>query len=159
MRKLRNYLFACACILVTVQILHAQDLKLDTGRPIEKEITGGQTHVYQISLTAGQFVRLRLDQKVLDATLILAAPDGKQLAEMNLTGAGEQEVLAFEAAGGTYKLTVRGVGTPKMAGSYRLEMTSQPAAGESDRKYLAAQDLLLESLELAKQNPKPPQLF
>ena len=46
-----------------------------------------------------------------------------------------------------------------MAGSYSLEMAVQPAASESDRKYLNAQNLLLESVELAKQTPKPPQLI
>ena len=46
-----------------------------------------------------------------------------------------------------------------MAGSYRLEMTTQPAVSEPDRKYLTAQNLVLEALELAKQTPKPPQVI
>ncbi len=131
---------------------------LIADQPIEREIAGGQDQNYKINLATGQFVRIRIDQKMLDVALILNAPDGKRLAEMNLTGAGEQETFAFEASG-AYTLTVRGIGTPKMVGSYRLEMVVQPAAGDSDRKYLTAQDLLLEAVELAKQNPKPAELF
>ncbi len=155
-------IFPLFLILGIASVLHSQvpssDPVILPGKHVEREISGGQEQNYKINLTANQFIRIRLDQKVLDATLILNAPDGKQSAEMNLTGAGEQETLALEAADGVYNLTVRGVGTPKMAGSYRLEMVIQPAASESDRKYLTAQNLLLEALELAKQTPKAPQV-
>ena len=124
-------LFLGLCFIAIGQFAQAQESQqLEPNKPIEREITGGQEQNYKINLTANQFVRFRLDQKVLDATLILIAPDGKQSAEMNLTGSGEQETLALEAATGVYKLTVRGIGTPKMAGSYRLEMLIQPAATE-----------------------------
>ena len=138
--------------------IEAQDFTLETGKSVERAIAGGESHTYQITLTADQFVRLRVDQKVLDTTLILTGPDGKRSTEMNLTGPGEEESLAFEGVG-LYTLAVRGVGTPKMAGSYRLQMVLQPAPSESERKFLTAQNLLLEAQELAKQTPKPPQVI
>ena len=33
----------------------APPLKLAPGQPVEREIAGGQSHTYQISLAAGQF--------------------------------------------------------------------------------------------------------
>ena len=138
------YLFVGLSLLVMGQRIEAEDLTLETGKPVERAIIGGESQTYQISLAAHQFVRLRVDQKVLDTTLIVTGPDGKQATEMNLTGAGEVELLAFEGVG-THTLTIRGVGTPKMAGSYRLEMMVQPAASETDRKFLTAQNLLLEA--------------
>ena len=42
-----------------------------------------------------------LDQRALDAALIITAPDGKQLSEVNLTGAGEEEPLSLEAEAGS----------------------------------------------------------
>ena len=156
-------IFPFFLILGTASVLHAQvpanDQIIFPGQQVEREITGGQEQNYKINLAANQFIRIGLDQKVIDATLILTAPDGKQLAEMNLTGAGEQETLRLEAAPGIHNVTVRGIGTPKMVGSYRLEMIIEPSPSESDRKYLTAQNLLLESVELAKQTPKPPQLI
>ncbi len=156
-------IFPLFLILALASILHSQvpsnDQSILPGQTVERNITGGQEHSYTINSTAKQFIRFRLDQKVLDATLILTAPDGKQTTEMNMTSAGEEESLAVETVAGTYNLTVRGIGMPKMAGSYRLEMVIQPAASESDRKYLTAQSLLLDAVELAKQSPKPPQLI
>ena len=152
------YLPLLAFCLLSI-VAQGQETRLEPGKTVEREIAGGESHSYHISLPADQFVRLQVDQKVLDTTLILTGPDGKRSTEMNLTGAGEQETLVFEAVTGTYNLTVRGVGTPKMAGSYRLEMAIRPGVSESDRKYLTAQDLLLEAQELAKQTPKPPQVI
>jgi CHAT domain-containing protein len=121
-------------------------------RPVERELAGGESHVYQISLAAGQFVRFRLEQRGVDAALLLAAPDGKQLVEVDLTGAGQEEPLSLEAAAtGTYRLTVRGVEEETRRGAYRLEAAVQPTATAQDRKRLAAEALLVEVSELSKQ--------
>jgi hypothetical protein len=69
---------------------------LEPGKAVEREIAGGESHTYQINLAARQFARFRLEQRVLDVVL-LTAPDGKQLVEMNLTEAGEEESLSLEA--------------------------------------------------------------
>ena len=52
--------FSLLC--VTAQ---GQEMRLEPGRAVESEIVGGQSHTYQINLAAGQFVRLRLDQRVM----------------------------------------------------------------------------------------------
>src|SRR5439155_4538172 len=109
------------------------------GQPVERQIAGGESHIYQIQLASGQFVRFRLEQRAIDAALILTAPNGKQLVEMNLTREGDQESLSLEAAAGTYRLTVRVGGTATQLGSYRLEAGVQATATAQDRKRLAAE--------------------
>ena len=142
-------LFCLLCVTV-----YGQEMKLDPGKLVERELAGGESHTYQITLTAGQFVRFRLEQRALDGVLILTAPDGKQMAEVNMTDAGEPESLALEALpAGSYRLTVRGVGGVTMRGSYRLEAAAQATAAAQDRKHLAAQSLLLEAIELGRQMP------
>ena len=133
-----------------------QDLRtLEAGKPIEREIAGGESHTYQISLAAEQFVRFRLEQRAIDATLTLSGPDGKQLAVMNLTRAGAHESLSLEAqAAGSYQLAVRGNGAAALRGSYRLEAAVQAQAGAEDRKRLTAEGLLVEVNELRKQASK-----
>ena len=128
------------------------------GKPVEREIAGGESHAYQIALQAGQFVRFRLEQRAIDAALILIAPDGKQLAERDLTGAGEEEPLSLEVAvTGDYRLTVRDVEAARWRGSYRLEMAVQVTATAEDHKRLAAEALLVEVNELNKQPDKTAQ--
>jgi CHAT domain-containing protein/tetratricopeptide (TPR) repeat protein len=153
--KLRWLSLAFCLLYVTA---HAQETKLEPGKPVVREITGGETHTYQITLQAAKFVRFRLDQRAIDAALILSAPDGKQLLEMNLTGAGMQESLSLEAAvPGGYRLTVRAAGTVKQRGSYRLEAEMQPSATAQDHKRLTAEALLVEANELSKQRNKTAQ--
>src|SRR5688572_31654345 len=106
--KLRWLPLAFCLLCVTA---HGQEMNLESGKNVEREIAGGESHTYQISLTAGQLARFRLEQQVLDSLLLLTALDGKQLAEVNLTDAGEAESLALEAPlAGTYRLIVRGNG-------------------------------------------------
>ena len=87
-------LFVVLCLPV---LLHAQEpAQLEPGQSLEREIVGGQTHTYQITLTAGQFMRVVVEQKGIDVTLTLAGPDGKQSAEVNLTNTGAMESLSAE---------------------------------------------------------------
>lgn len=128
---------------------------LEPGKPTEREIAGGEAHTYEIALTAGQFVRFLLDQRVIDAALTLMAPDGKELVVMNVAIAGEQESLSFEAAtAGNYRLTVQAGGVATLLGSYLLEAIVQPTTTAQDRKRLTAEALLVEANELNKQGAK-----
>jgi CHAT domain-containing protein/tetratricopeptide (TPR) repeat protein len=128
-----------------------------SGNPVEREIAGRQSHIYQITLAAGQFVHFRLEQRAIDAALILTAPDGKQMAEMDLTKAGEPESISVEAMAGSYQLIVRGIGTERLRGSYRLEVVAQAAATEQDRKRLRAESLLSEASYLWKEGADTPE--
>jgi hypothetical protein len=92
----RGWLPLVFCLLCVTA--YGQEMKLEPGNPVERQISGGESHSYKISLTAGQFARFRLEQRAIDAALILNAPDGKQLVEMNLTRAGDEESLSLEAA-------------------------------------------------------------
>ncbi len=115
------------CCLSGVAVAQATD-SLQPGRAVEREIAGGESHSYQIHLSAGQFVRFRLEQQALDSVLILLAPDGKQMAEVNLTDAGESEPLALEALlAGSYRLTVRGNGGATMRRAYLVSSESRAA--------------------------------
>ena len=108
-----------------------------------------------MSLTAGQFARFRLDQRAIDVALILTAPDGKPLVEMNLTRAGDEESFSLEAAvPGDYRLTVRVGGLATLRGTYRLEAVVKAAATAPDKQRIAAESLMIESEKLVPQGGK-----
>ena len=92
--------------------------RLEPSKPIEREIAGGEAHTYQLELAAGQFVRIVVEQKGIDLTLALAAPnDGKQVAEVNLTRV-DLESLSYEATvSGDYRFTIRALGAATSAGT------------------------------------------
>src|SRR5438552_17813399 len=88
------------------------------GQPLEREMAGGQTHTYQIRLTAGQFLRVVVEQKGIDVALTLTSPDGKPLIESDVTGIiGAREPLSYEAqAAGDYRLVIRANGAATQRG-------------------------------------------
>ncbi|HET8674140.1 MAG TPA: tetratricopeptide repeat protein, partial [Blastocatellia bacterium] len=136
-------------------IAHAQEAKLESGKPVKREIAGGESHTYQISLAVGQFVRIVVEQKAIDVALVLAAPDGKQVVEINFTAAGGLESLSAEAAAsGDYRLTVRASGSAALAGSYQVRPEVKAAATAQDRQRIAAERWMLEADELRKQAGK-----
>ena len=150
--KLRWLPLAFCLLCVTA---HGQERKLEPGKAVEREVSGGESHTYQISLAAGQFARFRLEQRAIDSVLILTAPDGKQMVETNLTGVGDEESLSLDAlTAGIYKLMVRAIGVATRRGSYELETTFRTSATEQDRKRLTAEALLREVKELGKPSGK-----
>ena len=154
MKKTLCILTLVICFVVTVPA-GQEPQTLVPSKPVEREIAGGETHVYQITMAAGQYVRFRLDQRAVDATLILSAPDGKPLVEMSLTRAGDEESLSFEAAiAGNYRLTVRVGGLATLRGTYRLQAVQEAAATAQDKQRIAAESLMIESEMLLPQAGK-----
>ena len=111
-----------------------------------REIAGGESHTYLISLAPGQFVRILVEQKAVDLALKFAGPDRKQLTEANFTGVGSLESLSAEAStGGEYQLTISIVGPATLAGSYRVELEIKAAAAPQDKQRITAERLLDEA--------------
>jgi len=136
----QRWLPLAICLLSV--IAHAQEAKLEPGRPIEREIAGGESHKYKFTLQAGQFVRVVVEQKKIDVALKIAAPDGTQLIEANFGDVGELESLSAEAAaGGEHQLTISAKGA---AGSYRVRLEVKAAASAQDKKRMTAERLLVE---------------
>ncbi|HYJ90920.1 MAG TPA: hypothetical protein VEV84_06415, partial [Pyrinomonadaceae bacterium] len=129
MREIRIQAILTICIMAAAQLAYAQEpLRLEPGQSVAREIVGGQTHTYRISLTAGQFMRVVLEQQGIDVALALAAPDAKQLMEFNFTRSGMESLSAEAAASGDYRLTVRPSGTGSDTGSYRVRLEIKAAA-------------------------------
>lgn len=61
--KLRWLLLVICLLCVTA---HGQEMKLEPGKTVERELAGGQEQNYQINITAGQFVHFRLNQQAID---------------------------------------------------------------------------------------------
>ena len=129
------------------------------GQPVEREIAGGQSHTYQISLTAGQFMRVVVEQKGIDLTLALAAPQGeggKPIAEANLTRV-DLESLSYEATvSGDYRFTIRALGAPTLKGTYQARLERREAATTQDRQRITAERLLGEGYPLYQRGQAQP---
>ena len=50
---------------------------LEAGKPIERKLSGGESHSYQLNVTTGQYARVVVEQKGIDVVVSLFGPDGK----------------------------------------------------------------------------------
>jgi len=83
--------------------------KLELGKPIERELAGGQSHSYEIVLNSGEYVHVVIDQRGIDVVVTLFAPDGKQIAEVDSPNGtqGVEPVFAIATITGIHRLEVR----------------------------------------------------
>jgi tetratricopeptide (TPR) repeat protein len=127
--------------------------RLEPGRTIDREMQAGQSHIYGLTLQAGQFLRVIAEQKGINVLLVLSAPDEKQVAEADFLGAsgGGQESLSYEATtGGDYRLIVRAVGSATVPGAYQLRLETRAAASELDKQRVLAERLSYEAVQLTR---------
>src|SRR6185295_14435904 len=82
---------------------------LEPGYRIERQLAGGEQHRYQIAMSAGDFVRVIVEQEGVDVTVRLADPDGDTIAEFQdeIRPRGEEPVDVIADTDGTYTLTVK----------------------------------------------------
>jgi len=115
---------------------------LVVGQPVAREMRGGEQHTYQVSISAGQYARLVVDQQGIDVVLELFGTDGKPLLEVdnNLSGTRGMEVVSLVAeVSGNYVLKVRSLEKGAAAGRYELRVDELRMATDADRRRVAAE--------------------
>ena len=128
----------------------AEPRTLKVGDPIERELAGGQQHAYQITLSAGQYLNLVIEQRGIDVVVVLIGPDGKQLLEVDSPN-GEQgpEPLAWIAEStGVYRLEVRSLEKDAKIGRYEAKLLDLRPATANDRAEIEKARALLEATQL-----------
>jgi len=82
---------------------------LEQGKSVELELKGGEVHAYTIKSEAGQFVAAVIEQRGIDVVVLLFAPDGKQLAEVDSPNGtkGPEPVSLVAKTTGEYRIEIR----------------------------------------------------
>jgi CHAT domain-containing protein/Tfp pilus assembly protein PilF len=120
----------------------APPILLTTGQTVAREMRGGEQHTYQVTLNAGQYARIALEQKGIDVVLALLGTDGKPLLEVdnNLSGTRGMEVVSLAAeVSRAYVFNVRSLEKDASVGRYDLRLEELRAATEADRTRVAAE--------------------
>jgi CHAT domain-containing protein/tetratricopeptide (TPR) repeat protein len=123
---------------------------LEPGKEIERAIGGQEIHYYKLALAAGRYVQIYASQHGIDVKILVFAPDGTKLAEVdrrrnghgvqrlrliaNISGNCIVEICPAEidAAPGTYQV---GIEEPRMATEQdpaRIEALDMGEAGLAD---------------------------
>ncbi|MEW6736719.1 MAG: tetratricopeptide repeat protein [Acidobacteriota bacterium] len=113
---------------------------LEQGNPIERELTGGEAHSYEIKLTAGQFLYVVVEQKGIDVVAVLCGPNGKQLMEVDSPNGtrGPEPILFITEVTGDYRVEVRSLEKAATAGRYDIKITELRTTIPQDKDRIAA---------------------
>jgi CHAT domain-containing protein/Tfp pilus assembly protein PilF len=125
---------------------------LEPGKPIERELTAGETHAYTLTLSAGQYAQVLVDQRGINVAVTAFAPDGKKIVEYDMFAIGDAEVVSLTAETATsYRLEVRAPERDAPKGRYEIKLKELRAATEQDQSLIAADRLIAEGILLRKQ--------
>jgi hypothetical protein len=75
------------CVILSLVFLPAP--RLAAG---QNALAAGQSHFYQIKLTAGQYLRFTAEQRAVDVTISLPGPDGLSLAQADVFRRGAESL-------------------------------------------------------------------
>lgn len=127
---------------------------LFVSREVERPLAGGETHSFNINLSEGQFVEVRVDQRGIDVLLRLYSPENKRIAEIDSPNSsqGRETVFALADRDGSYRLEVTSLSKEVPAGRYAIEMATLRPANAQDKQRLEAQSGYIEAQQFRAQN-------
>src|SRR3954469_13819833 len=109
---------------------------LTDGLVLERELKGGETHVYPVDLQAGQFLRVRVQEEGIDVTVRLVDPQDTEVTgsdDVFTPGHSDEDLAAVASVSGLYRVKVVSAQEKASPGRYRLRVEGPRTAGDQDR--------------------------
>jgi tetratricopeptide (TPR) repeat protein len=150
--------FPATVIALTLLLssLQAQSINggaLEREKPLERELSGGQSHSYQITLAADQFCSVVVDQKGIDVIVAFYDPAGQRVTQVDSPNhANGPEALSLVAkTAGSYRLEVNAPESSAPRGHYLVTITDLRKSKPEDLIRLTAQLTYTEAKTLRDQ--------
>ena len=153
-RILTGLLIAAIFLPAAFTVAHGQDaVPLLPGSPVEREMSGGQAHVYLITLEAKQYLDLVVDQRGIDVEVELTGPDGAVIDKVDSPNGdrGPEPLKVVTAQPGVYHLTVRALEKDAKPGRYQAKINEVRAEQPNDRSNIRVFHLFAEAAVLTNQ--------
>jgi tetratricopeptide (TPR) repeat protein len=117
-------------------------------------LKGGETHDFQVTLAAGQYLCVEVEQRGIDIELRIASPSQQLLVATDALNSSQgPEIAAIEShETGSYWIDVVSPGAASPAGAYQIKILALRPTTEADRLWLAAQRFYLEGKQLSEQS-------
>ncbi len=140
-------------LLHLVQQPDAEIRTLEAGAPIKREADGSAVHLYRVSVVAGQYLRVVVDQQGVDVKVTLFGPNGQQIMQADgPSGAnGPEPLSAIAESAGEYRIEVRLPDKKPPAGAYVINLEALRSPTQTDKDRVAAEKLFWEGYQLFKQ--------
>jgi CHAT domain-containing protein len=157
----------CFCLLLSIELMQGSttcafsqvvqnSIPLEQGKPIERQLAGGESHYYQLNVDAGQYVYVIVDQKGIDVVASLFGPDGKLITAVDGPNgsSGAEPVHITAEATGIYRIEVTSFEKDARPGRYEVKLVELRSATQRDRDRLTARRAFDEAEKLKNQNTR-----
>jgi WD40 repeat protein/tetratricopeptide (TPR) repeat protein len=126
---------------------------LELGKAVSRAIGQGESHSYQLTANAGQFIYVSVDERAIALRTMLFGADNEKLLETDAAGSIQDRVSLFYIAAslGVYRVEVTPIDQTAGPGRYEIELEERRAAAPEDPKRIAAQALFIEGSKLYAQ--------
>jgi CHAT domain-containing protein/Tfp pilus assembly protein PilF len=107
---------------------------LELGKAVERQLSGGQKHNYQIELAEGEYASVELDSRGVSATISLFDATGEVITLYNAdpNSPGKETIELVAEATGRYRLDVEGNSSSAPAQTYAIRLTAISPAPEKE---------------------------
>lgn len=108
---------------------------LEPGRSIERQISRGDDHQYQVRLRAGEWVRVVVEQRGVDVTAETRDPAGNIITDVDdeIRSHGEEQVDLVADVSGSYTIAISASPVTLVTGVYAIRIARRRAAEPADR--------------------------
>lgn len=112
---------------------------LTSGQTIERSLSVGEAHQFQVQVSAGEYARVLVEPADCPVVIALQEAAGKPLFDLNRRSSprGVLQIVANEAQ--AFRIVVRVQPGQKEPVAYRLTLTEKRAATEAERDRFAAE--------------------
>jgi tetratricopeptide (TPR) repeat protein len=123
---------------------------LEPGKPVERELADSRSHFYKVTMTSGQYLRITVRQRGIDALVALYAPDGKKIDHADIVQLTEESetITAIAEAAGAYIVEVRSAEKTAQTGRYEIKVEELRAATAEDKPRVDREKVFREAARL-----------
>jgi CHAT domain-containing protein/tetratricopeptide (TPR) repeat protein len=123
---------------------------LEPGKPIKREIAGGQAQHYQIMLLSHQFLQVVVNQLDIDVVVIVFGPDDKKILEADslFDSEGPERFSIVNEIAGTYRVEVRPLEKDALTGHYWIKVDELRPAIPQDQTRIEAERIFQKATSL-----------
>src|SRR5688572_15714520 len=109
--------------------------KLPPLSPVERELKGGETHSYQVSLVADQFLHVQVEQQGIDLVVDLFDPTNQKIADADSPNDnwGAEPIVLVANSTGNYRIDIRSPNKTALTGRYKIKIIASRQATATDQ--------------------------
>jgi CHAT domain-containing protein/Tfp pilus assembly protein PilF len=124
--------------------------QLVSDKPIERVLSGDQSHSYRLSLNAGQYLHLEVFQQGIDVVVTLFGPGERKVTEVDSPNGtqGPETIFYVTDTRGEYRLEVRSLEKTAAPGRYVVRIAELRQSTSRDVQYMTAETTLIEARRL-----------